>query len=137
MEGKAANEVSAYSNRYMKLLRIRIPNSKFFQVSLVANLHCQQDEVYGYKDAFIIDPNGFSKIIRHIADETFAPNDPRLLLNEAVTEVHFYLENDARVPDGLPDDGVYVKTATGNKYWARYCIITFPVQPPLSFLNTY
>lgn len=99
----------------------------------MANLHCQQEEVYGYKDAFVVDPEGFSKVIRRVASQTFAPNDPRLLLNETVAEVHFALENDARVPDGLPDDGVYVKTAAGNKYWARYCIVTFPVRHfPLS-----
>ena len=125
-------KITTYPYSRRNIQRQFTSNSKFFQVSLVANLHCQQEEVYGYKDAFIIDPEGFSKVIRHIAEETFTKNDPRLLLNEAVTEIHFSLENDARVPSGLPDDGVYVKTATGNKYWARYCIITFPVQPPLS-----
>lgn len=98
----------------------------------MANLHCQQEEVYGKKDMFVVDPDGFSKIIRHIAEQTFAENDSRLLLNERVSEV--YLEH---LPDGLPDNGVYVKTAAGNEYWARFCIITFPVRSNISLASAY
>ena len=75
----------------------------------------------------VLDPEGFTKVIRHVAEQTFSANDTRLRLNELVTEVHFALENDQYVPNDLRNDGVYVKTASGRTYWARFCIITFPV----------
>ena len=62
---------------------------------------------------------------RYLAGETFAANDPRLRFNEMVTEVYFTLEDDQSVPAGLPNNGVYVKTSSGNEYWAQYCVITF------------
>lgn len=100
------------------------------QVSLFGNWNCDQEEVYGYCDHFIPDPWGLSKVVDLLAAETFTmPNDTRLRLKEPVTDVHFDLENDSDVPSDLPREGVYVKTATGEQYWARYCIITFTVRP--------
>ena len=86
------------------------------------------DEKYGAEEAFIVEPEGFSKIIRYLAGQTFVANDPRLRFNETVTEVHYTLDEDQSVPASLPTNGVYVKTASGNEYWAQYCIITFSVQ---------
>ena len=96
-------------------------------MSLVGNLKNSQDEIFGKKDNFIPDSEGFLKPIRYLAAQVFAGMESRMRLNELVTEVHFALENDVEVPAGLPKNGVYVKTASGNEYWARYCIITFTV----------
>ena len=96
-------------------------------MSLVGNLKNSQEEVFGKKDCFVPDSEGFLKPIRHLATQVFAGSESRLRLNEKVTEVHFALENEKEVPDGLPQNGVYVKTAAGNEYWARFCIITFTV----------
>ena len=95
--------------------------------SFVGHINNKEDSVYGKKEALVVDPEGFSKIIRHLASQTFTPNDTRLHLNKTVSEVHFVLENDTNVPDDLPVEGVYVKTAGGNAYWAPFCIITFTV----------
>ena len=76
----------------------------------------------------MLDPAGFTKVIHHVAGQTFGANDARLRLNELVTEVHFALENDQYVPNDLRNDGVFVKTASGRAYWARFCVITFPVR---------
>ena len=87
------------------------------------------DEKYGVEEAFVTEPEGFVKVIRYLAGQTFTANDPRLRLNEMVTEVHYDLESDQSVPEDLPtDEGVYVKTASGNEYYASYCIITFTVR---------
>ena len=86
------------------------------------------DEKYGVEEAFVTEPEGFVKVIRYLAGQTFTANDPRLRLNEMVTEVHYALESDQSVPEGLPTDGVYVKTTSGSEYYASYCIITFTVR---------
>lgn len=101
-------------------------------------MNSDQEKVYGKQDFLVRDPEGFSKLIRHLSNQTFASNDPRLRLNERVVEVHFELENDESVPNDLPDDGVgvYVKTAAGNEYYARFCIITFPVRQIPSSLTS-
>ena len=83
--------------------------------------------MFGKEDHFVTDSEGFLKPIRHLAAQVFAGSEFRLRINETVSEVHFALENDEQVPAGLPKNGVYVKTAAGNEYWARYCIITFTV----------
>lgn len=93
------------------------------------------DEKYGAEEAFIVDPEGFVKVVRHLAARTFTANDQRLRFNEVVTEVHYSLATDQSVPVGLPEEGVYVKTASGNEYYARFAIITFSVSSyPSSFL---
>ena len=83
--------------------------------------------MFGKKDNFIPDSEGFLKPIRYLAAQVFAGSEFRLRMNEMVTEVHYALENDDQVPADLPKNGVYVKTAAGKEYWARYCIITFTV----------
>lgn len=85
-------------------------------------------EDFGTEEALVVDPEGFAKIIRYLAKQTFTANDKRLLFNETVTEVHWVLENDTDVPEGLRKEGVFVKTAAGNEYYAPYGIITFPVR---------
>ena len=97
-------------------------------MSLLGDLNNNQTEVYGFEEVLIVDPDGFAKLIRCLANQTFSSNDSRLHLNEIVTELHFALDNDSTVPAGLPNYGVYVKTAAGNQYWARFCIITFSVR---------
>ena len=94
----------------------------------MGNLNNNETEVYGFEEVFIVDPDGFAKLIRCIANQTFSSDDSRLHLNETVSEVHFALDDDLTIPTGLPNYGVYVKTASGNQYWARFCIITFSVR---------
>ena len=72
-------------------------------------------DVFGKEDALVVDPSGYAKIIRHLAAQTFTPNDSRLHFNETVSEMHYELENDQNMPSGLPNNGVYVKTTEGNK----------------------
>ena len=93
--------------------------------------------MFGKKDSFIPDSEGFLKPIRHLAAQVFAGSEFRLRMNEKVSEVHFALENDEKVPGDLPKNGVYVKTAAGNEYWARYCIITFTVWRVLYLVNYF
>lgn len=84
------------------------------------------DEKYGEEEAFIVDPEGFVKVVRYLAARTFTANDPRLRFNEMVTEVNYAPAS---------SEGVYVKTASGNEYYARFAIITFSVSShPSSFL---
>jgi polyamine oxidase len=106
---------------YIDYVESKPPN----KVSLLGNLKNTQDEVFGKKDNFIPDSEGFLKPIRYLAAQVFAGIEFRLRMNEIVTEVHYALENDGQVPADLPKYGVYVKTAEGKEYWARYCIITF------------
>ena len=98
----------------------------------MGHMNNKEEEVYGTEEALVVDQDGFAKIIRHLAAQTFSPNDARLHLNEMVSEVHFELENNTNVPDGLPKEGVYVKTSGGNEYYAHFCIITFTVRLILS-----
>lgn len=98
------------------------------KTSLLGHLNNREPEVYGNEEVLVIDPDGFVKIIRHLASQTFTANDPRLRLNEMVSEVRYELETDPSVPEDLRNDGVYVKTADGKEYWARCCIITFSVR---------
>ena len=97
-------------------------------MSFLGNWNCDQEEVYGIQDHFLPDSWGLTKVVQHLAKEIFAENDPRLRLNETVTEVHFALDNDRSIPDDIPKEGVLVKTASGNKYYGRFCIITFTVR---------
>lgn len=98
------------------------------QTSLLGHLKNKETDVYGSQEVLVIDPDGFVKIIRYLSGQTFTANDSRLRLSETVNEIHYELENDQNVPDGLPKDGVYVRTSGGNEYWARHCILTFSVR---------
>ena len=91
----------------------------------------------------VVDPDGYAKLVRHLAAQTFldGERDPRLLLHETVRQVQFYEPKGEQQnqDDCLPDccsssnpllnerDSVYVRTAEGHEYIARYCIITFSV----------
>ena len=101
--------------------------------------------MYGGGNELVVDPDGYSKLVRHLAAQTFVggERDPRLLLHETVRQVHLYAPKlEQQNPDEcLPDccsssspllnerESVYVRTAEGHEYIARYCIITFSVLP--------
>lgn len=87
-----------------------------------------EQEKYGKEEAYIVDSGGFSKGVSYMASQVFATGDQRLRLNELVTEVHTDPANDQSIPLNYQNDGVYVVTASGNAYWAKYCIITFSVR---------
>ena len=96
-------------------------------MSLLANLLNSTKGGFGSEEVLIVDTDGFAKLVRCLANKTFTGNDSRLHLNETVSEVHYNLNNDSSV-SGLPNYGVYVKTSSGNEYWAQYGIITFSVR---------
>ena len=75
-------------------------------------------ETYGGGNELVVDPDGYAKLVRHLAAQTFVrgENDPRLLLHETVRQVQLSTL-----------ESVYVRTAEGHEYVARYCIITFSV----------
>lgn len=98
-------------------------------------------ETYGEGNKLVVDPEGFAKVVRHMADQTFTGGecDPRLRLHETVSHVRLYAPEQLNADEGLADccsassallnerESVYVRTAEGNEYVARYCIITFSV----------
>ena len=100
-------------------------------------MHYSTYETYGAGNELIIDPDGFSKIVRYLAAQTFVrgENDPRLLLHETVRQVQLYSpEREQKNPDDSASnaplderESVYVRTAEGHEFVARYCIITFSV----------
>jgi hypothetical protein len=94
-------------------------------------------ELYGEGDAMVIEPEGYAKIVRHLAKQTFidGESDPRLLLHETVREVHLLAVNGecnsnstSSNPAENNRDRVRVLTSNGNEYYARYCIVTFSVR---------
>lgn len=94
----------------------------------MGNMNSNDVDMFGDDDSFIVDPEGFAKIIRYLAAQTFTSiNDRRLRFNELVTDVHYALADDPIAALSNSQKGVYVKTASGNEYYARFCIITFSV----------
>ena len=101
-------------------------------------MHYKTYETYGAGNQLIVDPDGFAKLVRHLAAQTFVrgENDPRLLLHETVRQVQLYKpeREQQQNPDSSVSnaplnelESVYVRTAEGHEFVARYCIITFSV----------
>ena len=82
--------------------------------------------MYGEGDAMVVDTDGYAKIVRHLATQTFVGGErnPRLLFRETVSEVHLSSAD----AECSTDCGVFVRTAEGHEYSAQYSIITFSVQ---------
>ena len=69
----------------------------------------------GGKQFFVTDSRGYVHIVNCLAGMFLEPSDSRLLLNTTVTEVK-YNEN-----------GVYVSTASGDVFSAKYALVTFSI----------
>ena len=102
----------------------------------MGNLLNSTKGAFGSEEVLIVDTDGFAKLVRCLANQTFTVNDSRLHLNETVSEVHYNLTNDSSV-SGVPNYGVYVKTSSDNEYWAQYAIITFTVRVFTVYLLWY
>ena len=106
------------------------------QTSLLGCLNDKNDELYNEEDALVVDEEGYAKLVRHLAAQAFVrgAHDARLLLNETVREVRFLAADGECSPNCNSSrtttnerEGVYVRTAEGLEYCARYCIVTFSV----------
>ena len=106
------------------------------QTSLLGHAYCKTYEEYGEGDAMVVDAEGYAKVVRHLAAQTFdgGESDPRLLLHETVREVRLCIDNGNHLPDSSAPslaanerERVCVRTAEGHEYRAQYCIVTFSV----------
>ena len=106
------------------------------QTSLLGHVYCKTYEEYGEGDAMVVDTEGYAKVVRHLAAQTFVggESDPRLLLHETVREVHLCIDDgehltDSSAPNPAANvrEHICVRTAEGHEYRAQYCIVTFSV----------
>jgi polyamine oxidase len=65
---------------------------------------------------FVTDSRGYVAVLQYIADSFLAANDPRLILNTAVTSIEY---------DKSGATGVTVVTADGREFTADYALCTF------------
>ena len=103
---------------------------------MLADFHYQTEEVYGEGEAMVVDAEGYAKVVRHLAAQTFdgGAGDPRLLLRETVRELllcsqeHECLTGSSASGSTADErERVCVRTAQGHEYRAQYCIVTFSV----------
>lgn len=69
----------------------------------------------GGKQFFVTDPRGYVHIVNCLADMFLEPSDSRLRLNTTVTKVKYN------------KDGVYVTSANGDVFIAKYALVTFSI----------
>lgn len=69
--------------------------------------------VFPFGNEFVVDTRGFNHILKSEAAEILEANDPRLLLNTRVTDIHYN------------DRSVTVKTDRGHNITAEFAICTF------------